>query len=94
MFFCTQHEESLMSHATEVRDVPDSMIREYPPREVSGYIDYAIGRVSVSWRGGVAYLCGTCQGIDRFQNADHPRGCAHIKRIIRYREEHSPDSAA
>jgi hypothetical protein len=79
-----------MSHATEVRDTPDEMIRVYE-RE-SGIVDYMIGnRVSVSWRGGESYLCGTCQGNDRWQNADH-KGCAHIERIVRYRAEHPAGS--
>lgn len=75
-----------MSASQEIASAPDDAIREYPPREVSGYIDYAIGKVSVCYRGGDSYLCGTCQGIDRFQNAEH-RGCAHIRRIVKYREE-------
>lgn len=77
-----------MSHATEIAAAADEMIREYPAREESGYIDYAIGRVSVCYRGGNSYLCGTCQGNDRWQNAEH-KGCAHIQRIVKYREEHA-----
>ncbi|MDP9203469.1 MAG: hypothetical protein M3P26_16300 [Gemmatimonadota bacterium] len=76
-----------MSHATEVAAASDDMIRVYPPREGSGYIDYAIGKGSVLWRGGDSYLCGTCQGNDRWANAEH-KGCAHIARIVKYREEH------
>lgn len=75
-----------MSHATEVASASDEMIREYPPRERSGYVDYAIGRISVTWRLGDNYLCGKCQGNDRWQNADH-KGCEHIARIVRFREE-------
>ena len=75
-----------MSRATEIAATSDDMIREYPPRQVSGYIDYAIGQVSVCWRGGGDYLCGTCQGNDRWQTADH-KGCEHIKLIVKYREK-------
>jgi hypothetical protein len=76
-----------MSRAAELAAAPDEMIREYPARD-SGVIDYAIGKVSVTWRGGESYLCGSCQGNDRWQNAEH-KGCAHIARIVKYRAEHS-----
>ena len=76
-----------MSASQEIAAASDEMIREYAPRE-SGYIDYAIGKVSVTWRGGDFYLCNTCQGPDRWQSREH-RGCPHIKRIVKYREEHS-----
>jgi len=75
-----------MSHATELALAPDEMVRVYPPRQ-SGYIDYGIGKISVCWRGGGTYLCGTCQGNDRYQTPEH-KGCAHIQRIVRYRAEH------
>jgi hypothetical protein len=74
-----------MSHATEVASSSDAMIREYPPREKTGYIDYGIGRISVTWRLGDMYMCGTCQGTDRWQSGEH-KGCAHIQRIVRFRE--------
>jgi hypothetical protein len=76
-----------MSNTTEAPNASDEQIRVYPPRERSGYVDYAIGKLSVTWRGGDLYMCNTCQGPDRWQNSDH-RGCKHIARIVRYREEH------
>lgn len=75
-------------HAFAVEKSGDDMIREFPPRE-SGVVDYLIGnKISVTWRGGERYLCGTCQGTNRYQTADH-KGCVHIQRIVRYRAEHS-----
>ena len=75
-----------MSHATEVRDTPDEMIRIIATRE-NGIVHYAIGRDNtVTWRGGERYLCHTCGGNDRWSSSEH-KGCAHIARIIRYREE-------
>lgn len=76
-----------MSHATEIAESTDEMIRVMGTRE-SGIVDYMIGnRVSVSWRGGDSYLCGTCQGIDRYRNAEK-RGCEHCQRVAKYREAH------
>jgi hypothetical protein len=70
----------------DVVDVVDEAIQEYSPRE-TGYIDYRIGKTSVCYRGGEHYRCGTCQWPDNFQTPDH-KGCAHIQRIVRYREGH------
>ena len=81
-----------MSHAMEVRDTPDEMIRILATRE-NGIVHYGIGeKITVTWRGGDRYLCHTCSGNDRWSSADH-KGCAHIQRIIKYREEH-PDTPA
>jgi hypothetical protein len=75
------------AHAFAVEKSGDDMIREFAPRP-SGVRDYLIGRkISVSWRPGDTYLCGTCTGMKRYQNATH-KGCAHIARIARYRAEH------
>lgn len=76
-----------MSHATAIAATLDEMIQEYPPRERSGYVDYRIGEISVTWRGGGDYRCGTCSWPDNYVNPDKRKGCAHIKRIIKYREE-------
>jgi hypothetical protein len=73
-----------MSTTTEIGD---EEIQQYPPRE-SGYIDYRIGKTSVCWRGGEYFICGTCQWPDNYQTPEK-KGCAHIKRIVRYREEHA-----
>lgn len=52
----------------------------------SGVVDYSIGLVGVQYRGGGRYLCLTCHGADRWQSHEH-RGCPHIRRIQKYREE-------
>lgn len=76
-----------MSKAGEVLRSGDEMIRELGVREGSGIVDYAIGRkVSVSYRGGGKYLCHTCKYPENYQRHDH-KGCAHIQRIQRFREE-------
>lgn len=74
-----------MSRATEIAATDDETIREYPPR-ASGGIDYALGHVTVSYRAGGSYLCGSCSYPANFQNAEH-KGCAHIARIVKFREE-------
>jgi DNA primase catalytic subunit len=77
-----------MSHATAVEHATDDMIRVLGTRERGVIVDYAIGnKISVSYRGEDRYLCGTCQGNNRFRAPGHP-GCEHIARIRRYREEH------
>lgn len=69
--------------ARRIAALPDSAITEYPPRRISGIVDYRIGNVSVSWRGlghgkKREFLCHT-----------HVTSiCPHTKRIRRYREEH------
>lgn len=68
-----------------IKDCPDDMITEYPPRR-SGVVDYRIGQTGVQYRGGGRYLCLSCHGADRFQDL-HRRGCDHIRRIQRFREE-------
>lgn len=69
----------------DVKSIPDSMIIELPPRP-SGVIDYRLGNVSVSYRGGGKYICMTCKGIDRYRG-HISRGCAHCVRVARFREE-------
>jgi hypothetical protein len=69
-------------------EIADEEIREYPPREQSRYVDYKLGKISVCYRGGDQYLCGTCSWPDNYATADH-KGCAHIARIVKYREEHA-----
>ena len=82
-----------MSHATEIAATPDEMIRILASRE-DGIVHYAIGTEStVTWRGADRYLCHTCSGHDRWATAEH-KGCEHIQRIIRYREEHPAGSGA
>ena len=75
-----------MSASQEIAAAADSMIREFPPRE-SGIIDFAIGEVSVTYRGDGRYLCGGCSYPDNYRKGEH-LGCAHIARIAKYREEH------
>ena len=76
-----------MSHSTEIAASPDDAIYEYPPRE-SGKIDFRMGKnVSVTFRGGDSYICNTCSWPDNYAKGEH-KGCAHILRLIRYREEH------
>lgn len=77
-----------MSASSEVAATTDIAIQEYPPREVSGFVDYRMGKISVSWRGGEHYLCGTCPWPDNYANPDK-KGCAHIARIIKFRAEHA-----
>lgn len=75
--------------ARRIAALPDSAITEYPPRRISGIQDYRIENVSVSWRGlgngkKREFLCHTC-----IVNV-----CVHTRRVKRYRESHSVESAA
>lgn len=79
---------SIWKGAGKIAAMPDSSIQEYAPRP-SGVVDYRIGNVSVSFRGGRRngrrqYLCHT----------HVTNNCPHTKRIQRYREEHPTSAAA
>jgi hypothetical protein len=76
-------------NSRKIQALPDSAITEYPPRPISGIIDYRIGDVSVSYRGEghgakCRYLCHT-----HVVNV-----CPHTKRIHRYRMDRAEEAAA
>lgn len=77
-----------MTTTSQITAIGDEHIQEYPPRERSGIIDYRIGKISVSYRGGENYRCGTCEWPDNYRTAEKQKCCARIKRIVQYREDH------
>lgn len=77
-----------MSMSTEVAAIGDEKIQEYPPRERSGYVDFRMDKVSVCYMGKGRYRCGTCEFPDNYTTPEKEKCCAHISRVIQYREDH------
>ena len=76
---CSAEEKSsTWKGARRILSLPDSAILEYPARP-NGDVWYRIENVSVRWRVGDKYFCGT---------PGHGHKCPEVRRIQRWRKEH------
>lgn len=81
-----------MSHETEVARANDDTIIFAVETDLGRY--YRLGnRITVRYSGRGFWLCLTCTGADRWQNADH-KGCCHIERVERWVDDNEVPAAA